>query len=70
MTERGAPMVRHAFLLFLVAVEEAGGEEEQGDHEGELGVEERVDVEMYHAVHGPGRTSDKPDPGSLSHRLR
>jgi hypothetical protein len=33
-------------------------------------VEERVDVEMYHAVHGPGRTSDKPDPGSLSHRLR
>ena len=51
----------------LVAVEEAGGEEEHGEHEGELGVRERVDVELHHAVHDPDRTSDKPDPGCLSH---
>jgi hypothetical protein len=56
------------FLLFLVAVEEASGEEEQGDHKGELGVGERVDVDLHDSVHDPDRTSDKPDPGCLSHR--
>ena len=59
--------VRHAFLLLLLAVEETGGEEEQGDHEGELGVRARVDVDLHDPVHGPGGTSDKPDPGCSSH---
>jgi hypothetical protein len=30
-------------------------------------MEKRVDVELHHAVHDPDRTSDKPDPGCLSH---
>ena len=58
------------FLLLLLAVEEAGGEEEQGDREGESCVEERMDVKLHHSVHGPGRTSDKPNPVALSHGWR
>jgi hypothetical protein len=33
-------------------------------------VEERMDVKLHHSVHGPGRTSDKPNPVALSHGWR
>ena len=60
--------MRHA-LFFLVAVEKTGGEEEHGEHEGQLGVRLGMDVKLHHAVSTPYDTSDKPDPGCLSHCL-
>jgi len=47
-------------LSFLLAVEEAGGQEDQRDHEGELGVLERVKVEAHEAVHCPCHAACEP----------
>ena len=55
--------VRRALSLLLVAVEEAGDEEEHGEHEGEFGVGLGMDVKLLHAVQEPDGASDKPDPG-------
>jgi hypothetical protein len=58
---------RHAFSLLLTAVEEAGYEEQHREHEGEFRVSLRVDAELSEPVTEPDDTSDKPDPGRLSH---
>jgi nitrite reductase/ring-hydroxylating ferredoxin subunit len=47
-------------LSLLLAVEEAGGQEDQRDHEGELGVLERVKVEAHEAVHCPCHAACEP----------
>jgi hypothetical protein len=54
----------------LLPVEEACDEEHQREHEGELGVRQRVDAKLDNAVRKPNRTSDKPDPGCLFHGLQ
>ncbi len=50
-------------LLWLVAIEQAGKEEEHRQHDGDLGVRALAEVELDHSVRGPNRTSDKPYPG-------
>ena len=52
----------------LSAVEEAGGEEDDGDHDGEAGVEPVVEMDADESVDEPGSEAEKPDPGCLSHR--
>jgi hypothetical protein len=47
-------------LWLLAPVEEAGGQEDQRDHEGELGVLERVKVEAHDAVHCPCHAACEP----------
>jgi hypothetical protein len=54
--------------LFLVAIEEARGEEHDRHHEGELGVRPRMEMDLEDPIHNPHGTSDEPDPGGLSHR--
>ena len=54
-------------LRLLVAIEEAGDEEHQRDHEREFGVGQCVQAQVHDAVRHPGRTSDKPDPRGSSH---
>jgi len=54
-------------LLLLVAVEEAGDEEEHGEHKGEFGVRLGMDMHLFHAVQEPDRASDKPYPSRLLH---
>jgi hypothetical protein len=49
----------------LAAVEEAGGEEDDGDHEGEAGVKDVVEAEAEEAVGQPGGEAQKPDPRCL-----
>jgi hypothetical protein len=51
------------FLLLLPAIEEAGDEEEHGEHEGQFGMCLGMDVKLLHSVQEPDRASDKPDPG-------
>jgi hypothetical protein len=53
----------------LAAVEEAGCEEEQGEHERELGVGLRVEVQLDESVTEPYDTSYEPDPGGFAHRF-
>ena len=57
---------RHAFLPLLAAIEEAGDEEQQREHEGEFGVRRAC----RRSRKTPSRTmrpSDEPYPGSLAH---
>ena len=54
-------------MLGLAAVEEAGGEEDDGDHEGQAGVEEVVVAEADECVDEPCCEADEPDPRCLSH---
>jgi hypothetical protein len=56
------------YSSLLAAVEEAGGEEEDGQHERELGVRVGTCVELHNSIDDPGGTSYEPDPGGLSHR--
>ena len=57
------------FSLLLAAVEEAGDEEEQREHETQLGVRTGVQVKPEDSIDEPRGTSDKPDPRCLSHRF-
>jgi hypothetical protein len=56
------------FLSLLAAIEEAGEEEEHGEHQGELGVSAGVQMKLYDSIDCPGGASYEPDPGGLSHR--
>ena len=56
--------------MALLAVEEAGDEEEHGEHEGELSMRAGVEVELDDSIPEPYGTSEKPDPGGFAHRLR
>jgi len=56
-------------VLGLAAVEEAGGEEDDGDHEGEAGVEDVVQAEAEKAVEEPCCEAYEPDPCCLPHHF-
>jgi hypothetical protein len=53
--------------LGLAAVEEAGGEEDDGYHEGEAGVKPVVEADADEGVYQPGGEAQEPDPRCLSH---
>ena len=53
--------------LSLAAVEEAGGEEDDGDHEGEAGVEQVAHAQAEERVRQPRCEAHEPDPRCLSH---
>ena len=59
-------MLRPVFIV-LVAVEEAGDEEEHGDGEGKTRMQDCVYMELLLAVQKPYHASDKPYPGGLLH---
>ena len=50
----------------LVAVEQAGREEDQRDHQGEAGVLPVVQTKADQGVHQPRGEAGEPDPGSAS----
>ena len=52
----------------LLAVEEAGGEEDGGDAESEPGVEPIVVAQAYTGVDDPRCTAREPYPKGFSHR--
>jgi len=52
----------------LLAVEEAGGEEDHGNGEGQAGVEPVVKTKAHKAVHHPCYAAREPYPQSLPHR--
>jgi len=52
----------------LATVEEAGDEEEHGQHEGQLGMRTGAEVELDDSICGPDDTSDEPDPRGSAHR--
>jgi hypothetical protein len=51
----------------LAAVEEAGGEKDDGHNESYAGVQDVVKAQADKAVGEPGREAEKPDPCCLSH---
>ncbi len=51
----------------LAAVEEAGGKEDDGDHEGEACVKDVVEAEAEQAVGQPRGKAQEPYPRCLSH---
>ena len=55
------------FQLGLAAVEEAGGQEDDGDHEGQAGVEDIVVTDADECVDEPCCEAHEPDPRCLSH---
>ena len=54
-------------LSGLAAVEEAGGEEDDGDHKGQAGVKDVVEAEAEEAVGQPRCKAQEPYPRCLSH---
>ena len=67
--EDGAPgrRKRGSIGLGLTAVEEAGGEEDDGDHKGQAGVKDVVEAEAEEAVGQPRCKAQEPYPRCLSH---
>ena len=67
MQRRGVLYGRHAFCfavyLGLVAIEEAGDEEQEGEHEREFCVRLGVETQLGESVPKPYDTPDEPDPG-------
>jgi len=62
---------RATLLLLLAAVEEAGDEKEQGEHEVQFRVGAGVEVELDDSVSEPYGKSDEPNPrypGWFTHR--
>lgn len=59
--------VREDLYSSLAAVEEAGGEEDDGDHEGQAGVLHVVHAETEHGVCQPSCEAQEPYPCRLSH---
>ena len=55
------------FELGLAAVEDAGGEEDDGDHEGKTCVEDVVIADADECVDEPRCEADEPYPCCLSH---
>ena len=56
-------------VLGLAAVEEAGGEEDDGDSYGEAGVEYVVHAKAEERIGKPRGEAYEPDPCCLSHHL-
>lgn len=55
------------FLSSLLAVEHAGGEEDHGHEEGQLGVLDGVETQADDAVYHPGCEAHEPDPRGVAH---
>jgi hypothetical protein len=51
----------------LATVKQASDEEQQRQHEGEFRVRLSAKMQPEDSIDEPRDTSDKPDPGSLSH---
>ena len=60
-------VVRLNSLSGLAAIEEAGGEEDDGDYQGQTGVLQVMQAEAYKSVCKPCCKAYEPDPCCLSH---